>query len=79
MVLVAVLAIVGGVSFLAARTIQQRIGHGHLIGNAPGHSLRPQWAPRTAVLTALLTVAVFVPLLVVTYYALALVEHVLGQ
>ena len=79
MFLVVVLAIVGGASFFAARTIQQGIGHRHLIGNAPGASLRSKWTPRTAPLTALLTVAMFVPLLFVTYEALALVEHALGQ
>jgi hypothetical protein len=77
---VVVLMIVGGVSFFAARTIQQGIDHRHLIGNAPvGAPLRSKWTPRTALLTALLTVAMFVPLLFVTYEALALVEHGLGQ
>lgn len=79
MFLVVVLAIVGGVSFFAARTIQHGIGHRHLVGNASGASLRAEWTPRTALVAALLTVAMFVPLLLVTYYALALVEHILGQ
>lgn len=79
MVLAVVLAIVGGVSFIAARMVQQGIGHRRLIGNAAGHSLRSQWTPRTAALTVLLTGAIFVPLLLVTYYALALVEHLLGH
>ena len=79
MFLVVVLAIVGGASFFAARTIQHAVDHGHLIGNVPGASLRSKWTPTTALLTALLTVAIFVPLLLVTYEALALVEHALGQ
>lgn len=79
MLLIVVLVIVGGVSFVVARTIQQGIGHGQLIGNATGASLRSKWTPRTALLTALLTVAMFVPLLFVAYVAIALVRHALGQ
>jgi hypothetical protein len=79
MFLVVVLTIVGSASFFAARTIQRAIGHRQLIANAPGASLRSKWTPTSALLKALLTVAIFVPLLFVTYEVLALVEHALGQ
>jgi hypothetical protein len=79
MFLVVVLAIVAGGSFFVARTIQRGIVHRHLIGNAPGASLRSNWTPRTALLTALLTVALFVPGLFLMYEGVALVRHALGQ
>jgi hypothetical protein len=79
MVLVVVLAIVGGASFFAARTIEHAIGHRQFVANAPGASLRSKWTPTSILLTALLTMAIFVPLLFVTYEVLALVEHALGQ
>ena len=66
------------VSVFAARTIQYGIGQRHLIGNAPGVSSRSRRTPRTSLVGALLSVAVFVPLLFITYEALALVEHTLG-
>lgn len=79
MFLAVVLAIVGGGSYVAARTTLQHVGHRQLIGTTPGARVPSKRAPRTALLTAVLTVAIFVPLLFVTYEVLALAEHALGR
>jgi hypothetical protein len=79
MFLIVVLVIVGGVSVVVARTIQQGIGHRQLIENNHGASSPSKRTAKAALMTASLTVAMFVPLLLVAYVAIGLVRHALGQ
>jgi len=74
-----VLVIVGGVSFLVARTVRYGIGHGRLIGNDNGSSSPSRRTAIGTLMTISLTLAVFVPMWFVSYVAIALVGHALGQ
>jgi len=66
-----VLTVVGGVSFVVARTIRHGIGHRQLPGTERGPSLPTNRTAVGALITTSLTVVVSVPLLFVTYEALA--------
>jgi hypothetical protein len=77
--LVVVLAIVGGLSLAAARTILQGFSHRTLIGNNHRVSSPSKRRAKPVLVMASLTVAIFVPLLLVAYVAIGLVLHALGQ
>ena len=77
--LIVVLAIVGGVSAVVARTIQQGITHGTLTRNNHGDSSPSKRTAKPALVMASLTVAIFVPLLLVAYVAIGLIGHALGH
>jgi ABC-type Fe3+ transport system permease subunit len=79
MFLIVVLLIVGSVSFVVVRTIQRGNGQRHLAGNEHGASLAPGRTAMGALMTTFLTVAVFVPLMVIVYGTIALVRIALGQ
>ena len=79
MFLVVVLLIVGSVSFVVVRTIQRRNGQRHLVGNMHSASMPLGRAAMGALMTTSLTVAVFVPLMVIAYVSIALVRLALGQ
>jgi hypothetical protein len=79
MFLIVVLVIVGGVSFVVARTIQHGIRQRQPIGNGHGSSSPSKRTTIGALTMTSLTVAVFVPLLFVAYVAIGLVRHALGQ
>ena len=79
MFLIVVLAVVGGVSVVVARTIQQGIGHGTLVENNHGASPPSRRTARPALVMASLAVAIFIPLLLVAYVAIGLIRHALGQ
>jgi hypothetical protein len=79
MFLIVVLAIVGSVSAVVARTIQHGIGHRQLVENSQVASLPSQRTAKAALVTASLTVAISLPLLLVAYVAIGLVRHAVGQ
>ncbi len=79
MLLIVVLVIVGGMSFVVARRIQHGIGSRQLARNGHGPSSASTHRAAGALMTASLTAAAFVPLIFVAYVGAALVRHVLGQ
>ena len=78
MSLILVLAIVGGVSAVVAHTIQYGTSRRQLAEISHGTTPSMRTAKSTLV-TAALTPAVFLPLLLVAYVAIGLVRHALGQ
>jgi hypothetical protein len=79
MFLIVVLVIVGCVSVVVARTIQHGIGRRQLVENSHRSPSPSKRSAKAGLMTALLTVTAFVPLLLVAYLAIALLRHVLGQ
>jgi hypothetical protein len=79
MFLIVALVIVGGVSFVVARTIQHGIGERQPIGNDHGSSSPSKRTAIGALTRTSLSVAVFVPLLFVAYVVIGFLRHVLGQ
>jgi hypothetical protein len=76
---IVVLVMVGCVSVVAARTTQRGIDRKQLVENSHRSALPSDRSAKPGLMTALQTVAVFVPLLFVSCLAIALVRHVLGQ
>jgi Fe2+ transport system protein B len=79
MFLIVGLVIVGCVSVVVSRTIQHGIDRRQLVENSYRSPSPSERSAKAGLMAALLTVAVFVPLLFVAYLAIALVRHVLGQ
>jgi phosphatidylglycerophosphate synthase len=79
MFLIIVLATVGCVSVVVARSIQQGIGHRQLIATNHGAMSPSQRKARATLVMVFLTAAIFLPLLLVAYVAIGLVRHAIGQ
>ncbi len=78
MFLIVVLVMVGCVSVVVARTIQHGIDRRRPVEDGRRSPSASERSATAGVMTALLAVAAFVPLLVVAYLAIALVRHVVG-
>jgi hypothetical protein len=79
MFLILVLAIVGGVSVAVAHTIQHGTSRRQLAEMSHGTTSPSMRAAKFTLVTVSLTLAVFLPLLVVAYVAIGLVRRALGQ